>query len=494
MADRIRDLEDALDAALNRERMLRAQLAVQTPLAASSAVNGSERLHTLLDRLQALTPQFVRRLVRGIYLKHFYYPLFPDRRPEAVHEMAASAAPAPPAHSGYAPFVLFKQRLNGTLNLDCGVTVDGTIPGLVSVVLPVYSGERYVAASIESVLAQDYPRFELILVDDGSTGSIPEILDRFARDPRVTLVRQDNRKLPAALNAGFARARGEFFTWTSDDNLMHPTMLSTLVDFLTERRDVEMVYADEELIDAQGQPALHADFCKIHQTPAGGNVLQRPFDPGELNFTQNNFIGACFLYRAWAGRAIGEYSTACFGFEDYDYWLRMNALFRLAHLGRRQPLYRYRLHAASLTAREKELRIAERAGYSLALEAERREEFAGGFDVTFIGGHPWFRSLERAYKRAGHNVMNIPAVDDDALYVYRATRAYRKALLVGAGAEIAAALRENNQRTVTAALLDGRLTMPGLSFSAAGPEAIEYPLLAAANSLLWSRDKRPEVP
>ena len=274
-------------------------------------------------------------------------------------------------------------------------------PGLVSVVLPVYNGEAFVAEAIEGALAQSYDDFELIVVDDGSTDRTPEILARYSEHPKVRLLHQENRKLPAALNTGFAAARGEFFTWISDDNRMHPNMLAELVGFLKSHGDVEMVYADEQLIDEHGAPALNSDFCKIYQSPEGSNILRRPRDSGELNFIQNNFIGGCFLYRSWTARLVGDYTEQYFGFEDYDYWMRMNALFRIAHLGKPDILHSYRLHPHSLTAREKELRISDRARYFTAVEAERRKFFTDTFDIRFTGTHPWFDALEQAYRRFG---------------------------------------------------------------------------------------------
>jgi glycosyltransferase involved in cell wall biosynthesis len=305
------------------------------------------------------------------------------------------------------------------------------------------------------------------LVDDGSTDRTPEVLAHYSEHPKVRRLRQVNRKLPAALNAGFAEARGEFFTWISDDNRMHPSMLAELVGFLESHADVEMVYADEELIDEHGAPAVNSNFCKIYQSSEGSNLLRRPRDPGELNFIQNNFIGGCFLYRAWSARVIGDYSEECFGFEDYDYWMRMNALFRIAHLGKQGILYSYRLHPRSLTAREKELRIADRARYFTAVEAERRKFFIDGFDIQFAGTHAWFSALAEAYRRSGHNVMDT------------SEPAFRKSITIGNGG--LAMLREN------------RLQVAGIELVAPAPSNLEYPLLAAANALLWNRRGAPRI-
>src|SRR6516162_6752271 len=101
---------------------------------------------------------------------------------------------------------------------------------LISIVLPTFNGARYLREAIESCLHQSYPNWELILVDDASTDETPSIIaDYLARDRRVTSLRNPvNRKLPGSLNAGFAQARGELLTWTSDDNCYRPHALNEM--------------------------------------------------------------------------------------------------------------------------------------------------------------------------------------------------------------------------------------------------------------------------
>lgn len=251
----------------------------------------------------------------------------------------------------------------------------------------------------------------MIVVDDGSRDGSAEVAERFTSDSRVRVIRQKNQKLPAALNTGFAHARGEFFTWTSHDNYMAPEQLSELVAYLRAHPDIELVYADEEIIGDDGEPLLNSDFCPGYQTPPGSNVICWPRDPGELNFVQNNYVGACFLYRGWAGCIAGGYDTGKFGYEDYEYWMRMNSLFRVSHLGKRVPLYKYRLHPASLSAQgEKEI-ASEVRGF-MATEAARLHFFTESFDITLVGQHAWFREMASWYRNSGHNVFE--AVDATA--------------------------------------------------------------------------------
>ena len=101
---------------------------------------------------------------------------------------------------------------------------------LISLVLPVYNGARYLPLALDSIFAQSFTDFELIAVDDCSTDATPAILaDYAARHPNMrVLTNQANSKLPASLNNGFRAARGRWFSWTSDDNLLHPDTLEQL--------------------------------------------------------------------------------------------------------------------------------------------------------------------------------------------------------------------------------------------------------------------------
>ncbi|HEY7975548.1 MAG TPA: glycosyltransferase family 2 protein, partial [Ktedonobacterales bacterium] len=98
---------------------------------------------------------------------------------------------------------------------------------LISITLPVYNGARFLPESLASIVAQTYTNWELICVDDTSTDATPTVLAEWAaRDARIHVIRHEvNKRLPGALNTGFAAARGELLTWTSDDNRYRPDAL-----------------------------------------------------------------------------------------------------------------------------------------------------------------------------------------------------------------------------------------------------------------------------
>lgn len=252
------------------------------------------------------------------------------------------------------------------------------VQGLVSVVLPVYNQSEFLRAAIESALGQTYADFELIIVNDGSTDNVEEILDDYVGRPRVRILTQENQTLSNALNNGFAFAGGEFWTWTSADNLMHPHHLARMVEFLRSGQDVAMVYADYEAIDDRSRPLTDVAFRPHNRRNPRSPEIHLPRDTAQLNLVADNFIGGCFMYRGSVGLVVGEYAP-WLGVEDYDYWMRVNAQFLISHLGTDEMLYRYRVHANTLNARAAELGIGERVAKLMATEQQR---------ATFFG-RPW---------------------------------------------------------------------------------------------------------
>lgn len=116
---------------------------------------------------------------------------------------------------------------------------------LVSVVVASHNGERFVAAALESVYAQDYEPFEVVFVDDGSEDGTAAIAQTFP----VRYLHQQNQGLSSARNAGIAVAHGDFVTFFDDDDLMPPSRLTVQARFLAENSDVGCVLGRQEWID-----------------------------------------------------------------------------------------------------------------------------------------------------------------------------------------------------------------------------------------------------
>ncbi|NLO34178.1 MAG: glycosyltransferase [Candidatus Hydrogenedentes bacterium] len=244
--------------------------------------------------------------------------------------------------------------------------------GLVSLILPVYNGEAYLEKAVESIRNQSYEQWELILVDDGSTDGTAALIHRLAaEEPRIRPFRQDNQKLPAALNAGHKLAQGEFVTWTSCDNRLKANFLEVLVADLQARPWVDMVFGDMEVINERGEAYADAPYYPGYQyTKNPGEILL----PGHVSLLHRwNCVGAAFLYRREILALIGTYSTHQFTCEDYDFWLRVNAQLCLRHSKHHGSIYQYRIHDQSLTAQSKTLNILDRQAALLCLDEARRD-------------------------------------------------------------------------------------------------------------------------
>ena len=194
-----------------------------------------------------------------------------------------------------------------------------------------YNGEKFLSQSIESCLNQTYKNLELIIVDDCSIDQTPVIAQKYASsDSRIKIVTNNvNKKLPASLNIGHQEASGNYFTWTSDDNLYESDAIEILLHVLIEN-EVDIVYSNIFLINQVGEKKRESNFV------------------GFENVLFGNYIGSCFLYRKGVFERNRGYQENMFLVEDYDFWLRAMEHSVYFHLHRN--LYCYRKHEESLTA------------------------------------------------------------------------------------------------------------------------------------------------
>ena len=256
----------------------------------------------------------------------------------------------------------------------------GLVPDLVSVVLPVYNQAELLPESVHSVLTQSYTNFELILINDGSEDGAEELLERYSSNPRVRCFTQANLGLPKALSNGFSFARGEFWTWTSADNIMEPHMLEQLVAKLRSEPDWGMVYADYYAIDDRSDPLQDGAWRWQDRPDLASGEIRPPRTTEDLNIVRDNFIGPCFLYRGWIGRVLGDY-TPQMGIEDYDYWMRINAFFPIHHLGSDELLYHYRVHDNTLSAQSVDLAIFDKSRHLIKFEQARAVYFQSNLEI-----------------------------------------------------------------------------------------------------------------
>lgn len=179
----------------------------------------------------------------------------------------------------------------------------------VSIVLPCYNGAGFLAQSLDSVLAQTFTDWELILVNDCSKDNSLEIMQQYAeKDSRIRIINNEhNLKLPASLNRGFQEAKGKYLTWTSHDNRMGETMLEEFVNYLDNHPDIGLVTSCYSAFDLK----------------TGEYLYEVNFPDPQLYLPLYNCVCYAFMYRREVLETVGGYDTTLFLVEDYDYWVRI---------------------------------------------------------------------------------------------------------------------------------------------------------------------------
>ncbi len=207
-------------------------------------------------------------------------------------------------------------------------------PIKVSVVLPTYNQARYLPGALQTILTQTFTNFELIIVNDGSTDETANMLATL-QHPNIRVITQENQGLPNALNNGFAVARGEYFTWTSTDNMVSPIWLEELVRALDNAApEVSYAFSHYAVVDDNGKMLftnqdLHFDLPTLLTRHTGN---------------------ASFLYRSELARMVGPYDTSLTYAEDLDMWVRMAE--HTSAVLVESILYYYRQHDQSMTAQQ----------------------------------------------------------------------------------------------------------------------------------------------
>jgi glycosyltransferase involved in cell wall biosynthesis len=211
---------------------------------------------------------------------------------------------------------------------------------LVSVIMPVRSGERWLAIAVDSLLAQTLQDFEILIIDDGSTDTTPAILRDYAgRDRRIRVIRQDALGLVAALNRGLEEARASLVARLDADDAAMPERLQRQLAHMQANAQIGLLGSWAQKIDASGQPI---------------GWLKPATDPqsiGGLLLRANPMIHSTVMMRRDLVRKLGGYREAFRGAEDYDLWLRMSEAAAIANLS--ECLIQYRWHSDNVSNRQR---------------------------------------------------------------------------------------------------------------------------------------------
>jgi glycosyltransferase involved in cell wall biosynthesis len=213
----------------------------------------------------------------------------------------------------------------------------------ISVIIPAYNQADYVSLSIQSVLAQTFADFELIVVDDGSTDETPRILAGI-QDPRVHVIRQPNRGLSAARNTGLYHCVAPIVTFLDADDYFLPHKLEILMYFLSNHQDIGLVAGRAVYIDHMGN------------TMGKPVIATTRLGLPELLLANPICVSGILLRRKWLEKTgtFDETLNAC---EDWDLWMRLLlAGCQMAWL--EHDVVAYRIHSGQMTSQAPRMRIA----------------------------------------------------------------------------------------------------------------------------------------
>lgn len=192
---------------------------------------------------------------------------------------------------------------------------------LVSVVMPAYNHEHYVAEAIGSLLDQTFEDWELVVTDDGSTDATVEVIRAFD-DPRIRLnVFEHNRGACTAMNDAIARARGRYVAVLNSDDAFLPHKLATQLEYLEKNPDRAAVFSRVEFMDEAGDPLAPGAH---HYT----GIFDQPY-PGRCGLLRaffmhgNSLCHPSVLIRAEIYRDVGLYDVRLAQLPDYDMWIRV---------------------------------------------------------------------------------------------------------------------------------------------------------------------------
>jgi glycosyltransferase involved in cell wall biosynthesis len=199
----------------------------------------------------------------------------------------------------------------------------------VSVVVPCYNHAHFVGQTIDAVLAQDYPNFEIIIVDDGSTDNSAEVVQAYG-DARVRYVYRENGGLPAARNTGIKNARYDFIGFLDADDTWEPRFLRMVMATFAEKgEDYGIVVSNRRYIDEHGNAVAH----RTQLSTPGREVTQR-------ELIQQTFFSTALVARASVFEQVGLFDESLRSTEDRDMWIRVSGVSKIFWMTEKMAMIR----------------------------------------------------------------------------------------------------------------------------------------------------------
>lgn len=236
-----------------------------------------------------------------------------------------------------------------------------SMSGRVTVLIPLYNRAKYIEKTINSVLEQDYPDVELIVIDDGSTDGGDKIVERLSIDHGFKILRHPgrvNKGQSAALNLGLTEATGEFIAILDSDDLFVPGKISAQVEFLRKHEHIGLVYGNGMAIDENGNAIYRINY----------DDRMEKSDPNEVLLDCYFLLPQNSLVRRKAYEKAGFFDESLRSGQDHDMLIRLCEVVEIAHQS--IDSFRYRRHGESISATGTETRW--RCGLVILEKARQR--------------------------------------------------------------------------------------------------------------------------
>jgi len=261
---------------------------------------------------------------------------------------------------------------------------------LVSIVLPVYNGEKYLKASLDSVLAQTYQNWELVIINDGSTDDTENLILDY-QDKRIRyLPNESNKGIIISLNRGLQESNGVFIARLDADDIALPYRIEKQVEFLSDNPDYDLCGSYFQTIDSNGRLLKNVAF------PANNRDAQ------SYLLLHNCFCHSAIMMRSNIAKEL-KYDEKFQVCEDYDLWYRISRRGKILNL----PLFMtlYRVHDNNMSTRKSEImfvhvnKINKRILDDLGIEYSKNEldmhSNALSYNASFFGDTDTIDDLEK---------------------------------------------------------------------------------------------------
>lgn len=232
---------------------------------------------------------------------------------------------------------------------------------MVTVLMSVYNGERFLKEAIDSILNQTFTDFEFLIINDGSTDRSVEIIESY-EDPRIRLINNEkNLKLIASLNKGISLARGKYIARMDCDDVSMPDRLEKEVNFLENSLDYGLVGTYYTVIDGEGKDQYNVSY-------PSSNELIKLFLSLNCPLAHGSIMGRTELFKQNLYGSEESYAV-----EDYELWTRMSKVTKIHNIP--EYLFKYRVYGESFSDTKTQLMYNQTLEISKKLYINNKNEY-----------------------------------------------------------------------------------------------------------------------